>query len=329
MGYVKSYFKRNGIAVQEHFRRSTARQKNYPSDAVGPPKENFAMLNLPDPNEEKNYEKERIVESDFAKIYPDGEKVAKELFYHKRTCYRWTSVDENNIETMYLDYTSNEGGKQYAVPLTPGGTFFDNIIFLNSNFEGKNFSGSFICTKIDECNLSHAKLDNSVIGKEPFSDKKDKAIGFIRKTSFEKASLRNVLFDRVTFFDVSLKGADLTGAVFRDCSKALDTRLDVRDSNITTQQVKDLLKNSYSFHRINSTEFIYRQYSFNEVIEACGMTDKQFEFLVLSGAIEVREKGYGKIVEGGFDPGKHHVPQWAFQDLMNTQFGQGDSQNLD
>ena len=70
------------------------------------------------------------------------------------------------------------------------------------------------------------------------------------------------------------------------------------------------------FDRVDFANFemdtvIYEQFSFQEAKERLGVTDRQFEFLVLSGVVEVRDNETKKVVHGGFDTDKHHVPPWA------------------
>lgn len=62
----------------------------------------------------------------------------------------------------------------------------------------------------------------------------------------------------------------------------------------------------------NSPGSFYQQYSFEEALEESGLSRERFEFLVLSGVIEVRDNETLQKVTSGFDTEKHHVPPWVY-----------------
>lgn len=61
----------------------------------------------------------------------------------------------------------------------------------------------------------------------------------------------------------------------------------------------------------------YGRYSLGDALKESGLTEKQFEFLVLSGGIEVRDNVTMKKISSGFDQEKHHVPPWTFSNLKS------------
>jgi hypothetical protein len=48
------------------------------------------------------------------------------------------------------------------------------------------------------------------------------------------------------------------------------------------------------------------------------MSNNQFEFMVLSGAVEVRNNIDASVVASQFDPDRHHVPIWSVANTINA-----------
>jgi hypothetical protein len=46
------------------------------------------------------------------------------------------------------------------------------------------------------------------------------------------------------------------------------------------------------------------------VLEQLDVSERQFEFLVLSGAVKVRDNQTKERVLSGFKPDAHHIPGW-------------------
>lgn len=61
----------------------------------------------------------------------------------------------------------------------------------------------------------------------------------------------------------------------------------------------------------------YTQFHFDDALTEAKISRRQFEFLVLSGVIEVRDNVTLEKVTSGFDPDYHHVPPWCFANLKN------------
>lgn len=135
------------------------------------------------------------------------------------------------------------------------------------------------------------------------------------RTYFEKVEARQANFSgsqgRLSFARCNLRQADFTGI----------------DLNVTFQQtpVHEATWNNSSIdfrllgaHEYAQFEPFYENYSFEEAIQqntANGLTDRRFEFMVLSGIVEVRDNSTMKKVTSGFDPDKHHIPPWAYEKL--------------
>lgn len=71
----------------------------------------------------------------------------------------------------------------------------------------------------------------------------------------------------------------------------------------------------------NANRLLYNKYSLEEALEKSGLSKKRFEFLVLSGVIEVRDNETLSKVKSSFDVDKHHVPPWVYQNLDGVAGG--------
>lgn len=61
----------------------------------------------------------------------------------------------------------------------------------------------------------------------------------------------------------------------------------------------------------------YTQHSMQDALDRSGMSQAKFEFLVMSGAVEVRDNRTLQKVTSGFDIDKHHVPPWVYENIDN------------
>lgn len=125
----------------------------------------------------------------------------------------------------------------------------------------------------------------------------------VKKMSVFGSILRNSKISLSNFRETSWIETEISRAHF---SKSTIQKGSFRASSILKSE----------FDRVNFPNFqmdgvVYQQFSFQEAKEKLGVTDRQFEFLVLSGVVEVRDNDTKKVVHGGFDPQKHHVPPWS------------------
>lgn len=118
---------------------------------------------------------------------------------------------------------------------------------------------------------------------------------------FSKADLRNANFKKANLAQSSFSRAYLTGASFDGA-----IIYDLRRANINLSDEQMMSLDPLSFERCR----VYDQITFDSAVEDLGIPEKQFEFLVLSGALEVRDNETCKPVTSDFDPGKHHVTRW-------------------
>lgn len=311
MGYVRSYIRRTGVAVRDHFRKRRSLSR---SSSVPPPPDSALQTISQNPIESEKvfaWVGERETISSFSYREKDLEgKPLPQAGYLTREAERWRTVGKNGIEEVHVEYPKNN--VIYSTPLTPKTTFVDDIVFQDAIFVQKDLSESIFLADINGCNFSESRLDGSTIGQNLQSAAGNKIETIVAKTSFDNASLKNVVFSNVLLSNVSFVDADLTGTKFLNTKVGLGHKLDVTGSNITRQQINDLMNAS------SWVELIYKKYSFDEAIEKSGITEKQFEFLVLSGSVEVYDN-FGSRVESNFDPNSHHLPQWEIQSLKNIK----------
>lgn len=87
--------------------------------------------------------------------------------------------------------------------------------------------------------------------------------------------------------------------------------IDFTGSNISQQQILSIDNGSNRFVPR------YEKYSFQDACRIMGVTEKQFEFLVLSNVVEVRDRRFKKVTVG-FDSDLHHVPKWALAEWLHS-----------
>lgn len=134
------------------------------------------------------------------------------------------------------------------------------------------------------------KFNNFVIGYSDLHKVKFDGSNVVNG-KFSYSNLSEADFSNSTGNKLSFIASDLTGAAFSGC----------RLSDI---EFSDSEKAS-----------IYDQHSLRDAMEASGLSEKQFEFLVVSGVIEVRDNKTLQKITSGFDVDKHHVPPWVATNL--------------
>lgn len=226
----------------------------------------------------------------------------------RKKCTRWNSIDDNGVETVHMD---DAGFGPSNIPLVPRTVFYDVMVFRGQSLCNKDLSESVFTTDLVDCDFTGGRFDGSVFGVNPMREHPEEndnpCVVQMSSVSFDNASLQDVVFDRALMSSVSFRGADLRGVTFNETCVDSNLGIDVTDSNITSQQIKSLLP--YPQDSGDPPHIVYRHYSFDEVVAATSLSEQQFEFMVLSGAIEVRDKRQ-RVVKSGFDPELHHVPQW-------------------
>lgn len=170
-------------------------------------------------------------------------------------------------------------------------THFVNCQFQNCDFTNTNLKGSsFVSVQFSDCTMNEASfLDSSM-------EKVDIVGG-----SLNDANLSGSSWNSVSFKYTKMQHVDLRGAVLR---KVVLSGVDIRGANWSGADfnVQELIASSIPCD--------YDQYDFYEAIEEMKLSEKQFEYFVVSGAMEIRDDLSQERVSSGFDPSTQHVPAW-------------------
>lgn len=189
-------------------------------------------------------------------------------------------------------------------------SLFNANLFRRTDFRGAILDGSRFGSAINEK-----------------GEREDRVVRGMSKVRFDGASLRNTEFELVNFRQVSFRGADLTGAKFINSGYGTLSSpgdIDLTDSNVTAHQVLQLTRIQTSDpakgvpRKLSDHGIVYREHSFEEVCELAGLTEKQFEYFVISKVFEVRDDHF-KLITSDFDPDKHHIPQWSVQRWLHAK----------
>lgn len=184
--------------------------------------------------------------------------------------------------------------------------------FKNSKFEQAEFlNTSFRDALFSRCSLDSVTFEDSLLEDTLFRSSQLPGSVFTGSTllncSFENTSLKGTKFvDSHLAGDFNLKNCDVEGVDFKDTHLRIGTNVYLHGSNITQQQVKDLLEDY-----INPGGFVfYDQFTLSDLSKAVNIPPDELILNVWSGDIEIRENETKKIVTGAYDKNKHHVPQW-------------------
>lgn len=178
-----------------------------------------------------------------------------------------------------------------------GQEFFDSYFDLRgANLQNANFQEVRpLMANFDGANLSGANLINSRIS----------------------GTMQNAILDGANLSGASMLDLNVAGVDFRSCTISDGTSFpqDLRNIKLTTEQFSSLRgEKGHMVHIMFRKGFEYDKVSFAEALESLNISEKQFEFLVTSGGIEVRDNYTQDIVKSGFDPEKHHITQWALEE---------------
>lgn len=144
------------------------------------------------------------------------------------------------------------------------------------NLSGKNLAG----LPLRGADLREANLDRAVL------DGTD-----LRNANLENASLAHAQINKT-----KLGGADLRGVNWR---------------GIDMKNLSDALLDEEDIFSLYSTK--YDKHSFAESAESWQLSDSEFERLVTSGKVEVRDNGSHIRVLYHFNPWEHHIAGWQHQ----------------
>lgn len=169
--------------------------------------------------------------------------------------------------------------------------FVKPVVLPGVNLEGANL----MRTTFQECNFDDANFRKGNM-------KGVEMIGTAKGANFEGANLRGAHLVECDISGANFEGADLQGAW-------LPPNLD--NVNLSRKQIDALFQNA-------SGHYTYTQKSFEETVADLGITNSQFEFMVTSGVIQVRDNTTRKKVDRNFDPTLHHVPIWEIRNAKKV-----------
>ena len=192
-------------------------------------------------------------------------------------------------------------------------TSFKDTIFENSFFSSCTF---MIEKPVAENEYSNLAIKKSKIVMVDFFESNLENVNITGSTIKDSVFLRvkgpNLNFagstiDNTSFFESDLRETDFSEVTINGC------RIEETDLNDSEWE-----RSRVSWGTIFSTGKSYEQYSFEESLRHLDLTEKQFEFLVVSHALEVRDNNTQRIIRSGFDPSKHHLPPWSLENMRQN-----------
>jgi hypothetical protein len=132
---------------------------------------------------------------------------------------------------------------------------------------------------------------------------------YLDNCNFWNAEAKNLDFLGSTMVDTVISCSDLSGSNF---SETTITGCEIYESDLTSSRWGEA---KVDMAYIRAVGDAYDQHSLYDAQVQLGLTEKQFEFLVLSGAIEVRDNMSKGKVSSNFNTKEHHVPAWVLENL--------------
>ena len=187
----------------------------------------------------------------------------------------------------------------------------------NTNLEDMELiDGGFMVSKIFRCSGTSTKFNSTY-----FKGTSIKESNF-SKASFSKTEIDDSLFSGCNFTETSWDGVAMYHSTIEnsDCSRSIWENASLPGSSLRNIIWKHavLSEPDFPYRPHSSQDAEYDRWSFHDLTSSSGLTNKQFEFLVLSGAIEVRDNDNLTVVRAGFDPKKHHIPDWSAQNFIEN-----------
>lgn len=213
---------------------------------------------------------------DYASCVMDKAGWGKVKWKHKRDFHR-----SDNVKFKMTTY--------FFPGADLSGTSIKGLVVLPEvNLEGADMSSC----EFKHCDLSGANLRGANLSYARLGGNFKGAI--LKDANLESATLWGDLTD------VDFTGANLTNA---------RVPLDLEGLDLTDSQVE-----SFIYSNQHPEEFKYRKFSFEEAIKELDISESEFEYLVISGVINVRDNVSNELIEEGFDPERHHVPSWVIRE---------------
>lgn len=180
---------------------------------------------------------------------------------------------------------------------------------FSANFSGANLRGvTWEGGQVGELNLEGADLEGANLRhlntKRIDSLSSDVGVISFRGANLNNTDLSNSQLDRCDFSGCDLTTTNLEGARMPD---------DLNNVTITDDQFE-----SFNEGFLTKSLFQYEKCTFDSAMKDLGLNEQRMEFLILSGAIKVRDNVSNERVTSKFDPEKHHVPRWEVDAARKT-----------
>lgn len=240
-------------------------------------------------------------------------------------------VDENYYSTKlgkwWLDRRINKRNKRLAKKAKRHwkNTQVENSTFTNCKFasvrlaDAKLTNSQFVDSTFFKTDMTNMDVrGNSFAGSSFFQVK---GVGLqAENTNFsnvsfgknnEKSDMRNSNFTNAVFDDAEIGNTNLRGSIWKGAKTDKMHVFKIDNSPLTVVE-----NSSGEITTLNQTS--YEHYSLYDAAKKIDATDKAFEFLVVSGSIDVRHNLTKQRIEKDFDPSINHVPVWQMQNLLEA-----------
>lgn len=209
--------------------------------------------------------------------------------------------------------------KNFCNNLQISGSTFNNCAFqrprlANTKIENSKFINTrFMQTDMRNLNVSHNSFEGSKFSNVQGGGLQAEGTNFSGATfgsDSESCDLQNSNFSNAIFDDATIGNTNVRGSTWKGAKTNNMHVFKIDDAPLTVVE-----SSSGEIDTLNRTS--YEHYSLRDAAEKMGGTDKAFEFLVVSGAVDVRHNLTKQRIKSDFDPSMNHIPVWQMQNLPN------------
>lgn len=259
---------------------------------------------------------------ELAKKYPSSRKrrrPLKEILFGEKSYSRryYSRNDSKHGIKSRSRIKANGTGSIKVIDEDYGEAEFEVRIHPGLNLEEKSLNFAF---NVPGANLRYANFHNVVFEEGLNFNNADLRGANLSGAKLNWNSMDGAIFS--TMCNTDLRGANLEGADLQAIARVEGTSFE--GANITnTHLPKNLRGAHFSREQLkliypNLHKYVYDQVSFSDALKELDITEKQFEFLVVSGVVEVRSNDTKEKIVNNFDPDAHHVPKWEIETLKHV-----------
>ena len=262
----------------------------------------YQELGAPEEEPWKNWTEERENESSswWKKLIEKNKLPPNGLKIHEDGTATLTQWNQTRIPS---DHNSE-------YPIAETIQLYPRVDLSNRTIETPFFHGWY--TDLREANFSNTNFfspttfRSALLQKANFSNIDTSEIDFVN-ADLREANFQNAILGDSVFTNAQIDGANFQNAVIHNTKKS---NIDLSDEQLMSLH-PDSFKPASTRYKVT-----YDYISFEKAIEKLGLTEKQFEFLVTSGALPVRDNETQEIVTKNFDSKQNHITRW---DLLRTK----------